>query len=104
MLCGSRRGVRPAYVRGQFITPMNTKNKLLDTRLIADRRFTKAKSLANKLEVHPKTIFRWADAGHIGRYKVNARVVLFDEQEVVAFIEKSRTGDMHSKDFGRTAA
>lgn len=54
------------------------------------RKFGKAKVIAQRLGVCSRTIFRWADAGKIARHKVNARVVLFDEKEVVAFIESSR--------------
>jgi hypothetical protein len=56
------------------------------------RRFSKAKSLAVRLDICPRTIFRWADQGMITRHKINARVVLFDEAEVVAFIESARVG------------
>jgi len=56
------------------------------------RRFSKAKSLATRLGICPRTIFRWADHGMITRHKINARVVLFDEAEVVAFIESARVG------------
>jgi excisionase family DNA binding protein len=59
---------------------------------LAGRRFSKAKSVADRLGVCPRTVFRWADAGKIARYKVNARVVLFDEAEVAAFIESARVG------------
>lgn len=55
-----------------------------------ERKFAKARALAAKINVHPKTLLRWADAGLIHRHKVNARVVLFDEAEVLAFIERSR--------------
>ena len=54
------------------------------------RKFSKAKSVAAQLGICPRTIFRWADAGKIARHKVNARVVLFDEMEVAAFIESAR--------------
>ena len=57
---------------------------------LAGRRFTKAKALADKLGVCPRTLFRWANAGQITRHKINARVVLFDETEVAAFVESSR--------------
>lgn len=69
---------------------MNAKTNMTDPRSLGNRRFAKAKSLAHKLEIHSKTIFRWADAGCIARYKVNPRVVLFDEAEVMEYIEKSR--------------
>ena len=54
------------------------------------RRFSKAKSLAVRLDICPRTIFRWADQGMITRHKINARVVLFDEAEVAALIESAR--------------
>jgi excisionase family DNA binding protein len=50
------------------------------------RKFSKAKPLAARLGLSSKTVMRWADAGKIHRYKVNDRVVLFDEAEVTAFI------------------
>lgn len=55
------------------------------------RRFSKAKVIAEKLGVCTRTIFRWADEGKIARHKINARVVLFDEAEVLALIEAART-------------
>lgn len=54
------------------------------------RRFRKAKAIAEKLGVCPRTIFRWADGGMLTRHKINARVVLFDETEVLALIESTR--------------
>lgn len=56
------------------------------------RRFCKAKPLATRLGLCSRTIFRWADQGMITRHKINARVVLFDEAEVTAFIESARVG------------
>lgn len=57
---------------------------------LAGRKFSKAKSIADRLGICSRTIFRWADAGKITRHKINARVVLFDEADVVAFIEAAR--------------
>jgi predicted DNA-binding transcriptional regulator AlpA len=54
------------------------------------RRFSKAKAVAESLGVCPRTIFRWANEGRLARHKINARVVLFDEAEVLAMIEASR--------------
>jgi len=54
------------------------------------RRFVKAKPLALRLGICPRTIFRWADQGMITRHKLNARVVLFDEAEVIALLESAR--------------
>ena len=59
---------------------------------VGGRRFSKAKSIAGRLGICPRTIFRWADAGKITRHKINSRVVLFDDAEVVAFIESARVG------------
>jgi hypothetical protein len=54
------------------------------------RRFSKARSVADRLGICPRTVFRWADAGRITRHKINARVVLFDEAEVTALIDSAR--------------
>ena len=59
---------------------------------VGGRRFSKAKSIAQRLGICPQTLFRWADAGKITRHKINARVVLFDDAEVVAFIDSARVG------------
>lgn len=57
---------------------------------ISVRKFSKAKVVAQRLGVCPRTIFRWADDGKLARHKVNARVVLFDEAEVIALLEAAR--------------
>jgi|GEM_PF-3305517 len=59
---------------------------------LAGRKFSKAKSIADRLGISARTIFRWADAGKIARHKINSRVVLFDESEVAAFIDSARVG------------
>jgi hypothetical protein len=59
---------------------------------LAGRRFSKAKPIAARLGICTRTLFRWADAGLIARHKINARVVLFDEAEVVALIDSARIG------------
>lgn len=56
------------------------------------RKFSKARSLASRLGLHPKTIFRWADCGLIHRHKINSRVVLFDDAELAKLIEDVRVG------------
>jgi predicted site-specific integrase-resolvase len=56
------------------------------------RQFSKARPLAARLGVCAKTLFRWADAGLIHRHKINARVVLFDEAEVIALVDQARVG------------
>jgi hypothetical protein len=56
------------------------------------RKFTKAGPLARRLGLHPRTIFRYADAGLIHRHKLNQRVVLFDVAEVEAMLDQARIG------------
>ena len=74
--------------------PMLTTTKPLASQFdgLAGRKFSKAKSIADRLGICSRTIFRWADAGKITRHKINARVVLFDEADVLAFIEAARVG------------
>jgi excisionase family DNA binding protein len=57
---------------------------------LTGHKFSKAKIIAERLGVCTRTIFRWADDGKIARHKINARVVLFDESEVVALIQSAR--------------
>ena len=57
---------------------------------LAARKFSKARSIAERLGICPRTIFRWADAGKIARHKINARVVLFDETEVLSFVDAAK--------------
>lgn len=73
---------------------MNSTTKSIPTRGgsvdLAARKFSKARSIAERLGICARTIFRWADAGKIARDKINARVVLFDENEVLALVEAAR--------------
>jgi hypothetical protein len=59
---------------------------------VAARKFSKARSVAERLGICPRTIFRWADAGKITRYKINPRVVLFCDDEVAVFVASARVG------------
>ena len=54
--------------------------------------FSKARSVAARLGICSKTLFRWADQGKITRHKINARLVLFSDAEVESFIRSTRTG------------
>ena len=54
------------------------------------RTFSKAKSIAKQIGVHPKTLFRWAEEGRISRFKLNPRIVVFDLSEVAALINSAR--------------
>lgn len=53
-------------------------------------KLNKARAIARQCGVHPRTIFRLADAGRLHRYKINARLVLFEEAEVVALLNSAR--------------
>jgi len=55
------------------------------------RKFSKAKPLARQLGICPKTLQRWGIAGKVPRYRVNSRMILYGESEVVAFVESFRT-------------
>ena len=57
---------------------------------LAGRKFSKAKSVAERLGICSRTVLRWADSGKITRYKINARTVLFDEAEVAMLIDSAR--------------
>jgi predicted DNA-binding transcriptional regulator AlpA len=77
---------------------MNTTSRAISqTLLSADaslrgRTFSKAKPIAARLGICSRTLFRWANDGKVARHKINSRVVLFDEAEVIAFIESTRVG------------
>ncbi len=55
-----------------------------------DRKYSKARPLADRLGICPKTLFRWAKAGRINRFVVTRRTVLFAEDEVDAMIRSGR--------------
>jgi hypothetical protein len=52
--------------------------------------YGKARSVAAGVGVSTKTLFRWAEAGHISRFKLNARTVLFSPAEVAAYVRSCR--------------
>ena len=93
-LDGSRRSIGSlSIVRnfGRVIGPMKRKPLTVPTvDCGAVGKFSKARTIARRLDVCSKTIFRWADQGKITRHKINDRVVLFDEAEVAALIEDAR--------------
>jgi len=77
---------------------MNTTSRTISQTVLStgaslrERTFSKAKPIAARLGICSRTLFRWANDGKIARHKINSRVVLFDEAEVVAFIESTRVG------------
>ncbi|MDX2187151.1 MAG: hypothetical protein SFV32_09480 [Opitutaceae bacterium] len=67
-----------------------SKNQVPVSQGLNGRKFSKAKEIAFRLGICTKTVFRWADEGKLTRHRINARVVLFDENEVVSLIDSSR--------------
>jgi predicted site-specific integrase-resolvase len=57
---------------------------------VEGRKFSKAKDLSRRLGVCSKTLFNWSEAGKIKRYKITGGTVLFDETEVIAFVESAK--------------
>jgi len=47
--------------------------------------------IAKRLGLSKRTLFRWSASGKIPAYKLNSRVVMFDEAEINAFIKSSAT-------------
>lgn len=56
----------------------------------ATRKFSKARALAARYGICSRTLFRFADRNLISRFKLNARVVVFAEDEVAALFESAR--------------
>lgn len=88
------RPIAESVITSNVLTRMNTKkfetSSTASTATLETRRFSKAKIVAQRLGVCPRTIFRWANDGKLARHKINARVVLFDEAEVLSLIEAAR--------------
>jgi excisionase family DNA binding protein len=80
----SRRAAHEAGAMNSTAKSISPRDGSVD---LAARKFSKARSIAERLGISPRTIFRWADAGKIARYKINHRVVLFSEVEVLAYVE-----------------
>jgi len=72
------------------LTGMKPKSAVTPSSPELIKKFSKARTIAARLGLCPRTIFRWADAGKITRHKINSRVVLFDEAEVSALINSAR--------------
>ncbi len=53
-------------------------------------RFSRAKPLAASLGLSVRTLFRWSEKGFISRYRVNARVTLFQVDEVNTYVKAAR--------------
>ena len=51
--------------------------------------YSKARSVAARLGICSRTLFRWADQGKIKRHKISARTVLFDDAEIADFIKST---------------
>lgn len=72
-------------------TPMKTVRQKLDpVETAGSRKFCKARPLAARFGICTRTLFRFADRGHIHRFKLNPRLVVFDEAEVAAYFDSAR--------------
>jgi hypothetical protein len=58
--------------------------------VVVARKFSKAKPLAKRIGVCPKTVHNWGRAGLLTPHKINPRVVLYDEAEADALVESAR--------------
>ena len=52
--------------------------------------FCRAKPLAKSLGLSSRTLYRYAQAGHFGRFRISSRTTLFDVAEVSAFVRTGR--------------
>lgn len=56
-------------------------------------KFIRAGKLAARIGVTPRTLFRWSAAGLISRFRINRRLTLFNEAEVLDFVGAAHVGD-----------
>ena len=54
------------------------------------RRFSKARPIAQKIGLCPKTIRRWSNKGYIKRFKLSDRISLYDEKEIYDYIQAAK--------------
>ena len=71
------------------------KTKILKTSVAADaasgfRGFSKARPIAQKIGLCPKTIRRWSNKGYIKRFKLSDRISLYDEKEIFDYIQAAK--------------
>jgi hypothetical protein len=52
--------------------------------------FSRPKPLARSLGLSTRTLFRYAQAGHFARFRLNSRTTLFDVGEVTGFVKSGR--------------
>ena len=68
-------------------------NSTLPTSEAASRRsYSKPKVIAARVGLCATTIRRWWKQGKIKGYKINPRVLLFDEEEVFRYVESAGLG------------
>jgi hypothetical protein len=54
------------------------------------RGFSKARPIAQKIGLCPKTIRRWSNKGYIKRFKLSDRISLYDEKEIYDYIQAAK--------------
>lgn len=78
----------PDSYRMPLCYPYFGRRRSLDKKSETIPHYAKASHLAKQLGLCSRTLFRWAATGKITRYKINARMVLFDRKEVMAFAKQ----------------
>lgn len=63
----------------------------MDSPTTESRTFLKAKPLAGRIGVCPRTIKRWGYSGRIAEFKLTPRCTVYDESEVIRFVISART-------------
>jgi hypothetical protein len=56
------------------------------------RGFSKARPIAQKIGLCPKTIRRWSNLGYITRFKLSDRISLYSEEEIYGYIQAAKLG------------
>lgn len=63
---------------------------VLNSDLAQVPQFAPASVIATILSLHPKTIAQWAAAGRIARFKVNGKTILYEVNEIIAYVRSCR--------------
>jgi len=77
--------------------PINTLKTYNNINVAADAasmsgKFSKARPIAMKIGLCPKTIRRWSNLGYITRFKLSDRISLYSEKEIYEYIEAAKLG------------
>ena len=68
-------------------------------------KYLTAEQVAERLQVHPRTVKRWLQAGELNGYQLGDRAGWrVSEDDLTAFLDKRRGGEQESDDQGKRAA